>query len=78
MTRTGKLPVDAYGRFDIPQFILPFLSIPIESRLFPNTREASSFDDASESLKENYFRIADGVDSDEVSAFVRIIESSGT
>jgi hypothetical protein len=29
-------------------------------------------------LKENYFRIADGIDSDEVSAFVSLVESSET
>jgi hypothetical protein len=32
----------------------------------------------SDALKKNHFRIAEGVDSDEVSAFVSLVESSET
>jgi hypothetical protein len=50
----------------------------IESGLSTNPRERSSFNDISEVLKKNYFRIADGVDSDDLSAFVSLVESSET
>jgi serine/threonine protein kinase len=74
----GKLPVNACERAEIPVFVPTFVSVLIESGLSANPRERPSFEDISEALKENYFRIADGVDSDEVSAFVNLVESSET
>jgi hypothetical protein len=74
----GKLPVSARERLEIPGFVPKFVSGLIESGLSANPRERPSFDDISETLKENYFRIADGVDSDEVSAFVISLECSET
>jgi hypothetical protein len=53
-----------------------FISVLIESGLSTNPQERPSFDDISEALKENCFRIADGVDSNEVSAFPSFVESS--
>jgi serine/threonine protein kinase len=73
-----KLPVNAYEWIVIPGFVPKFVCDLIESGLSGNTRERPSFDDISEALKENYFRITDGVDSDEVSAFVSVVESSET
>jgi serine/threonine protein kinase len=74
----GKLPANACERVEIPGFVPTFVSVLIESGLSANPRERPSFDDISEALKENYFRIADGIDSDEVSAFVSLVESSET
>jgi hypothetical protein len=74
----GKLPVNAYERVEIPGFVPEFISVLIESGLSANPREKPSFDDISEALKENNFKIADGVDSDEVSAFVSLVECSET
>jgi serine/threonine protein kinase len=74
----GKLPVNACERVEIPGFVPKFISVLIESGLSANPRERPSFDDISEALKENYFKITDGVDSDEVSAFVSLVESSET
>jgi hypothetical protein len=50
----------------------------IESELSTNPQERPSFYEVFEAPKKNYFRIADGVDSDEVSAFVSLVESSET
>jgi hypothetical protein len=50
----------------------------IESGLSTNPSKRPSFHDISEALKSHYFRNADGVDSDEVSAFVSLVESSET
>jgi serine/threonine protein kinase len=74
----GKLPVNACERVEIPGFVPEFVSVFIESGLSANPRERPSFDDISEALKTNDFRIADGVDVDEVSAFVSLMESSET
>jgi serine/threonine protein kinase len=74
----GKLPVNACERAEIPVFVPTFVSVLIQSGLSANPRERPSFNDISEVMKENCFRIADGVDSDEVSAFVSLIESSET
>jgi hypothetical protein len=74
----GKLPVNACERVAIPGFVPTFVSVLIESGLSANPQERPSFDDISEALKENYFRVADGVDADEVSAFVSLVESSET
>jgi hypothetical protein len=75
---TGKLPVDLCERVEIPGFRPKFVSILIEPGLSINPRERPSFHDLSEALKENCFRIADGVDSGKVSAFVSLVESSET
>jgi serine/threonine protein kinase len=74
----GKMPVNACERVEIPGFVPEFVSVLIVSGLSANPRERPSFDDISEVQKENYFRIADGVDSGEVSAFVSLVESSET
>jgi hypothetical protein len=74
----GKLPVSAWERVEIPGFVPEFVSGLIESGLSANPRERPSFDDIYEALKKNYFRITDGVDSEEVSAFVSLVESSET
>jgi hypothetical protein len=74
----AKLLVNAYERVEIPGFVPEFTSVLIESGLSANPRERPSFDDISEALKENCLRIADRVDSNEVSAFVSLVESSET
>jgi serine/threonine protein kinase len=74
----GKLPVSVCERVEIPGFVPDFVSVLIESGLSANPQERPSFDDISEALKKNYFRITDDVDSDEVSAFVSLVESSET
>jgi hypothetical protein len=61
-----KLPVNACERVEIPGLVSKFVSVLIGSGLSANPREKISFDDTSETLKKNYFKIADGVDSDEV------------
>jgi hypothetical protein len=43
-----------------------------------NPRERPSFNDVSEALKKKYFKIAGDFDSDEVSAFVSLVESLET
>jgi serine/threonine protein kinase len=60
----------------IPGFVPDFVSELIQSGLstYPNNRP--SFDDIIEKLKWNSFRIAEEVDSEEVSAFVSSVESS--
>jgi hypothetical protein len=73
-----KLPVNAHEHVEIPGFVPKFVSVLIGSGLSANPRERISFDDISKAPKENYFRIADGVDSDEVSAFVSLVESTET
>jgi hypothetical protein len=72
----GKLPVNACECVEIPGLIPEFVSVLIESGLSANPRERPSCDGRCEALKENSFRIADGVDSDEVSAFISRVESS--
>jgi serine/threonine protein kinase len=76
--KLGKLSMNACERVDIPGFVPEFVSVLIESGLSANPRERPSFDDISESLKKNCFRITDKVDSDEVSAFVSLVEFSET
>jgi hypothetical protein len=73
-----KLPVNACECVEIPGFVPEFVSVLIESGLSANPRERPSFNDISEIMKENNFRITGGVDSDEVSAFVSLVESSET
>jgi serine/threonine protein kinase len=74
----GRLPVNACECVEIPGFVPEFVSMLIEAGLSANPRERPSFNDVSETLKKNSFRIADGVDSDEVSAFASLVESSET
>jgi serine/threonine protein kinase len=73
----GKLSVNVCERVDIPGFIPELASVLIESGL-SDSQKSPSFNAISDVLKEKYFRIADGVDSDEVSSFVRLVESSET
>jgi hypothetical protein len=56
-----KLPVNMYEHCKVPRFILEFVSVLIKSGLSTNPPERLSFDDVSEALKKNYFRITDGV-----------------
>jgi hypothetical protein len=74
----GKHPLSACQCIETPGFILKFVSEIVESGLSANPRESLSFDGISEALKENYFRIADGVDFDKVSAFVSLVRFSET
>jgi serine/threonine protein kinase len=74
----GKLPVNACECVEIPGFVPEFVSVLIESGLSAKPSKRPSFNDISEALKKNSFRIADGVDTDEVSAFVSLVESSET
>jgi serine/threonine protein kinase len=75
---SGKLPANACERVEIPGFVPEFVFVLIESGLSVNPRERPSFNDISEALNKNCFRITDEVDSDEVSAFVSLVESSET
>jgi hypothetical protein len=72
----GKLPVDTCERIAIPRFVPEFVSVLIESRLSANPRDRPSFDDISDVQNKNSFRIADGVDSNEVCAFRSFVQSS--
>jgi hypothetical protein len=74
----GKLPVNACERVESPGFVPTFIYVLIELGLSADPRERPSFDDIFEALEGNAFMIADGVDSDEVSAFVSLVESSET
>jgi serine/threonine protein kinase len=74
----GKLPVNACERVEIPGFVSGLVYLLIESGLSADPRERPSFDDIFEALEGNAFMIVDGVDSDEVSAFVSLVESSET
>jgi hypothetical protein len=66
------------SHLEIPGFVPEFISVLIESRLSIKPWKRPSFNDISEALKENDFRIADRIDSDEASAFASLIESSET
>jgi hypothetical protein len=70
-----RLPVNVCERLEIPGFVPKFLSVVIEPSLSSNPSERPSFNDMSEVLKKDYFRIADGVDSDEISVFINLMES---
>jgi hypothetical protein len=72
------LLINACERVQIPGFVPTFVSMLIESGVSTSPSQRVSFNDVSETLKTNYFRIADGVDSNEVSAFVSLVESSET
>jgi hypothetical protein len=60
----GKLLMNACQSIEIPGFA--------------NPRERLSFNDISEALKAKHFRITDGIDLNDVSAFVSLVESSET
>jgi hypothetical protein len=60
----------------IPASIPSFVVDIIKLRLYRTSNERYSFNDIFEILKENNFRIEYGVDSEEVSAFVRWVESA--
>jgi hypothetical protein len=64
------------GEISIPTGIPAFISRIIESGLSPISRTCCSFNTILNILKENKFKIEDGVDSAEVSAFVSWVESA--
>jgi serine/threonine protein kinase len=64
------------GDASIPTGIPEFVSKVIKSGLFHRSRISYSFNTILELLKHNDFRIEDGVDSAEVSAFVSWVESA--
>jgi hypothetical protein len=64
------------GAVSIPTGIPSFVSKIIESGLSPISGRRYSFNAILEILKQNNFRIEDGVDSAEVSAFVSWVESA--
>jgi hypothetical protein len=64
------------GEASIPTGIPDFVSRIIKSGLSPISRRSCSFNTILDILKKNNFRMEDGVDSAEVSAFVNWVESS--
>jgi hypothetical protein len=64
------------GEISIPTGTPGFVCRIIKSGLSPRSRRSYSFNSVLEILKEHDFRIKDGVDSAEVSAFVNWIESA--
>jgi serine/threonine protein kinase len=64
------------GETSIPTGIPDFVSIIIKSGLSARSRTRYSFNTIWEILKQNEFKIEDGVDSAEVSAFVSWVESA--
>jgi serine/threonine protein kinase len=60
----------------IPAYVPEFVSEIIKSGLWSESERNRSFCDIFEILKRNDFKISDGVDSAEVSAFVSWVESS--
>jgi hypothetical protein len=60
----------------IPASIPNFVAKIIKLGLYRTSVKRPSFNDIFEILKENNFRIEDGVDSEEVSAFVSWVESA--
>jgi hypothetical protein len=67
---------EAEGEVILPPDVPGFVSEIIEEGLWPIAERELSFIDIFATLKANAFRIVAGVDSDEVSAFVRRIEST--
>jgi hypothetical protein len=53
-----------------------FVSEIIERGLFANTRIGESMGNIFQTLQQNGFQVVDGVDSDEVFAFINRVESS--
>jgi hypothetical protein len=66
----------ANGEVIVPPGVPAFVSAISEGGLRPRARRELSFIDIFETLEANSFRIVAGVDSDEVSAFVRRVESA--
>jgi hypothetical protein len=64
------------GEVSIPTAIPDFVSKIIESGLSLTSRRSCSFNTILDILKQNDFKIEDGVDSAEVSAFVSWVESA--
>jgi hypothetical protein len=64
------------GDLFIPTGIPDFVSRIIKSGLSPRSERSYSFNTILEILKKNDFKIEDGVDSAEVSAFVSWVESA--
>jgi serine/threonine protein kinase len=64
------------SEISIPTGIPDFVSRIIKSGLSPISRKSYSFNIILDILKQNDFRIEDGVDSAEVSAFVNRVESA--
>jgi hypothetical protein len=60
----------------VPRDIPKFVSKIIETGLWLKSENKFSFNDIFKILKWNKFRIEDGVDSAEVSAFVSLVESA--
>jgi hypothetical protein len=65
-----------HGEASIPTDIPDFVSRIIKVGLSARSRTRYSFNTILEMLKEHNFQIEDGVDSAEVSAFVKWVESS--
>jgi hypothetical protein len=63
---------------EILGFVPEFVSALIKSGLSAYLREIFSFNDISEALKKNYFKIVDGVDFNKFSAFINLVEFSET
>jgi hypothetical protein len=66
----------ATGAASIPASVPDFVTKIIKLGLDRTSDEGYSFDDIFEILKKNNFQIEDGVDSEEVSAFVSWVESA--
>jgi hypothetical protein len=64
----------ATGVASIPANIPDFVAGIIKLGLYRTSVKRYSFNDIFEVLEQNNFRIEDGVDSEEVSAFVRWVE----
>jgi hypothetical protein len=64
------------GEISVPRDIPRFFSEIIERNLWLKSGNKFSFKDIFEILKRHEFRIEDGVDSAEVSAFVNWVESA--
>jgi hypothetical protein len=67
---------NSHPEVNLPPDVPVFVSEIIEEGLRPIAEEELSFIDIFETLKANAFQIVAGVDSDEVSAFVRRVESA--
>jgi hypothetical protein len=66
----------ATGVASIPSSIPDFVAKIIKLGLYRTSVKSYSFNDIFKILKQNNFRIEDGVDSEEVSAFVSWVESA--
>jgi hypothetical protein len=68
----GTAAEQGCGNSGIPSFVLDM----IEGGECPNWNTITSFSGALSTLKEHNFKIMEGVDAEEVSRFVRWVESS--